>query len=134
MAKSLQNIINPPKKCFIVGHSIEALHFCYQFLMVANILFCEEIWMLIVLLNILFLNIAGIVMFKRCPLELIVKKHCGDCVSDEVRKWFEQLDFLDYQCDHIYENHLQILGSVYGILSTKIMLLIMYKTWKQKIF
>ena len=134
MEKLLEEILNPPTKCLIVGHCIEALHFFYQFLMVAIILFCEDIWMLTILLNICFLNIGGIVMFKRCPLELIIKKHCGDCVSDEIRKWFQQLDFLDYQCDHIYENHLQILGSVYGLLSTKIMLLIMYNTWKQKIF
>ena len=131
----LNKIIHPPPKTKYewIGHVYEAIHFLYEFLLASNILFCEDIENLIILLNITFLNILGIFFFKRCPLEVIVKTYCDDCISDRMREIVMEVD-KTYSCHHVYENHMQLLGTAYAYLSLKIMLLIIYKTWMSKIY
>jgi hypothetical protein len=117
----LDKIIHPPKKQWIATF-FEVLHFLYEFLLCCIILFVEDLWLLIFAINICFMNIVGVFLVRRCPLEYMIQKHTEDgrCYSDHMRDWVKGLSFLKYECDHVFENHLQLLGTAYAFLSTKI--------------
>jgi hypothetical protein len=120
----------------VIGYLFEILHFGYGYLMAFNILFCEDLGLLTILLNILFLNVALVFMFRRCPLELMIQKCMdhGTCFSDEMKDYMKSLNWTDYQCDHIYENELKVLGTGYVFLVIKILTLIFHRTWKTRSF
>lgn len=106
-------------------HSIYGL--CIAIIIIVNNNICN----LLAVLCIISLNALSIVILHECPLSMLEKKYSKTSLSDNKRVTYKNLGIL-YNCDHSYEQELEIIINVWLAIAFKCILLLLLKTFNVK--
>ena len=93
------------QQLYMVIHSFIIFLVCFVFMFNCNILH------LIVVLIIVSLDAFSIVVLHNCPLTILEKKYLKHSSSDIQKKCLKNLGIC-YNCDHIYENQIELLSKI----------------------
>jgi len=104
----------------------------HLFIMISSgtiLLFDNNIYHLIILLNIVFLDCISCVFIHDCPLSPLEHKYLSSCLIDWEPFLFNKLNIL-YKCNHRYEITLEFLTNMLALIYGKINFLILMKLFK----
>ena len=104
----------------------------HLFIMISSgtiLLFDNNIYHLIILLNIVFLDCISCVFIHDCPLSPLENKYLSSCLIDWEPFLFNKLNIL-YKCNHRYEITLEFLTNMLALIYGKINFLILMKLFK----
>jgi len=88
---------------------------------------------LAVLLNIISLDAISIVVLHGCPLTHMEKKYLGFSGMDMHYDMLKSMNIC-YDCDHFYEQQVELLINVWCIIACKILFILLFKTFSIKLF
>ena len=128
LVRQVGKIVSPFLKS-IIGSYYGWLHL---FIMISSgiiLLFDNNIYHLIILLNIVFLDCISCVFVHDCPLTPLENKYLKGCLVDWEPFIFSKMNIL-YKCDHRYEMTLEFLTNMLALIYGKINLLILMKLFK----
>lgn len=115
-------------KCYYYGF----VHDLFIFLIAFIIIFNTNVMHLVVLLLVVSLDAFSIIVMHKCPLTLLEKKYLKSS-SSERRKDFLQKLGISYQCNHEYENQIELLINVWMIVASKCIILVFLNTFQWKL-
>ena len=104
----------------------------HLFIMISSgiiLLFNNNIYHLIILLNIVFLDCISCVFIHDCPLTPLENKYLRSSLIDWEPFLFSKMNIL-YKCNHRYEITLEFLTNMLALIYGKINLLILMKLFK----
>jgi len=116
-----------PKKIF--GYYYQILHNILIILGTIVILFSNNIYHLLICLNIITLDGLANIITHDCPLTKLEKKYLKTSLSHNRKKIFKKCNIL-YKCNHNYETQLELIINVWTIIACKIIILIFVKTFQ----
>lgn len=123
------------KKCgiltFLKSKYYGCIHWIYAICIVIIILVNNNICHLLAVLFIVFLNILSIIVFRKCPMTMLEKKHTGTSLTDNKIMIYKKFG-VSYNSTNIFEQELEIVMNVAGFISLKCLLLIILKTFNVK--
>jgi hypothetical protein len=96
------------------------------------ILFSNNISYLLIVLLIICLDGIANILFQDCPLTLLEQKYCKMSMSKFKNIIYRKLG-INYKCNHIYENQLEIIINVGCATVLKILVLIVCDIFNIKI-
>ena len=108
-----------------------SLHLFIMTLCGTIMLFNNNIYHLILLLNIVIVDAACCVFIHDCPLTILEKKYLGHSLVGTRMFFLENMGIL-YQCDHIYEITIEFLTNMGSLITGKIALLIVLQMFDIK--
>lgn len=109
------------KKMYILIHGL--LIFLVGFIFMFN---CNILHLIIVLI-IVSLDAFSIVVLHNCPLTLMEKKYLKHSSNDIQKKCLKNLG-ISYNCDHIYENQIELLINIWMLIAGKCLIILFLKT------
>jgi len=112
-----------------IGKIYVIIHYIFMALILFIILFNNNIYHLLICVNILFLDCLSVIILHSCPLSLLEKKYMGISERESITKTFKNMDIL-YKCDHEYEKQIEILTNVLIIVIIKCLLIICFRMLK----
>jgi hypothetical protein len=104
----------------------------HLFIMISSgtiLLFDNNIYHLIILLNIVFIDCISCVFIHDCPLTPLENKYLTSCLIDWESFLFSKMNIL-YKCNHRYEITLEFLTNMLALIYGKINMLILMKLFK----
>lgn len=107
----------------LIGHYYIFIHYIIACLSASILLFSNNVYILIILLNILFLDASSIVVLHDCPLTMLETRYLGYSSISVRRSFFRKLGIC-YECKHDYELQLEMLINVLSVTACKIMIII----------
>ena len=102
------------------------LHLCLMVFSSIILLFDNNIYHLLILLNIIFLDGIANVVLKDCPLTVLEEQHLGTSIINERMKSMRKIG-IDYNCCHKYESTLELIINIGSLLCVKITILLAMK-------
>jgi len=108
------------------------IHSIYIFLIIFIVLFNTNLFHLIILLIMMSLDAFSIVVFHKCPLTLLERKHLNINSYKERKKFIKNTGIL-YKCNHEYEEQLELLINVWMLITSKCLIIIFLKMFNFKI-
>ena len=96
------------------------LHWLYALFISIILLFEKKIIHLFILLVIISIQTYSIVVFRKCPLTLLERKHEHKINHKKIL----QNVGIDFKCNHEYESSLEIMILIWVLISLKIFILI----------
>lgn len=99
------------------------LHLCLAVFSTIIFLFDNNVYHLILLLNIIFLDSLSCIILSDCPLNILEEKYTNTSMLIERMKCYNNFGIM-YKCDHIFECTMELLINVATLLSIKIVMLI----------
>lgn len=109
-----------------IGIYYGTLHLFVMFFSAIVLLFDTNIYHLIILLNIVFIDAISCIFLHNCPLTELEKKYLGHSIVGTRMNIFRNVGIC-YQCNHEYENTIEFLTNIAGLLIGKISVLIASK-------
>lgn len=109
-----------------IGIYYGTLHLFVMFFSAIVLLFDTNIYHLIILLNIVFIDAISCIFLHNCPLTELEKKYLGHSIVRTRMNIFRNVGIC-YQCNHEYENTIEFLTNIAGLLIGKISVLIASK-------
>lgn len=109
-----------------IGIYYGTLHLFVIFFSAIVLLFDTNIYHLIILLNIVFIDAISCIFLHNCPLTELEKKYLGHSIVGTRMNIFRNVGIC-YQCNHEYENTIEFLTNIAGLLIGKISVLIASK-------
>jgi hypothetical protein len=109
-----------------IGIYYGTLHLFIMFFSAIVLLFDTNIYHLIILLNIVFIDAISCIFLHNCPLTELEKKYLGHSIIGTRMNIFKNVGIC-YQCNHEYENTIEFLTNIAGLLIGKISVLIASK-------
>jgi len=100
------------KKFYIIIHMILIFLVSFAFIFSTNIIH------LIIILIIVSLDAFSIVVLHSCPLTILEKKYMRESSSDVLKKCIKNLG-ISYNCNHVYENQIELLINVWLLIAIK---------------
>ena len=123
------------KKCgilaFLKSNYYTLVHWIYAIFIAIIILVNNNICHLLAVLFIISLNAISIVICHQCPITMLEKKHTGTSLTDN-KMWFYKNLGVSYKCTHSFEQELEVLINVWGVIALKCLLLILLKSFDVK--
>jgi len=107
----------------IIGLYYGIIHTIYMLIIGFILLFNNNITYLSILLVIIILNIFVNLVFHNCPLTCLEEKYLKNSHNSNKLKKMKQMNIM-YNCNHCYENQLDILINVYIMFLSKIIFLL----------
>lgn len=120
--RKLSNILQPYIQC-LKGLYYGCLHLFIMMTYATILLFNNNIYQLLICLNIVILDALCCVFVHDCPLTILEKKYLGRSLISTRMVVLEKMGIL-YQCDHIYEITLEFLTNIGTLIVGKIGILI----------
>lgn len=108
------------------------IHDIFIFVIAFIIIFNNNLFYLMIILLIVSLDALSIVVLHKCPLTLLEKKYLKKTSCEERKKILKNLGIL-YNCNHEYENQIELLINVWLLVSGKCLLIILLNTFKIKL-
>ena len=108
----------------IIGLYYIYLHFIVLLFGLIIILFSNKIIHLIIILLVLCLDGIANILFQDCPLTVLEKKYNPISMSKLKNKIYKKLG-INYKCNHIYENQLELITNAICIVTLKIFIIIL---------
>jgi len=99
------------------------LHWLYALFIGIILLFEKKIIHLFILLIIISIQTYSIILFRKCPLTLLERKH----EKKKNHKKILQHAGIDFKCNHEYESSIETMILIWILLSLKIFILIIKK-------
>ena len=99
------------------------LHLCLAAFSTIIFLFDNNVYHLILLLNIIFLDSLGCIILSDCPLNIFEEKYTNTSMLVERMKCYANFGIM-YKCSHKFECTMELLINVATLLSIKIVMLI----------
>jgi len=99
------------------------LHWLYALFIGIILLFEKNMIHLFILLVIISIQTYSIIVFRKCPLTLLERKH----EKKNNHKKLLQCAGIDFKCNHEYESSIETMILIWILLSLKIFILIIKK-------
>ena len=107
----------------IVGNYYIYFHLLIMITGLTIILFSNKISYLLIVLLIICLDGITNIIFQDCPLTLLERKYCNMSMSKFKNIIYKKLG-INYKCNHVYENQLEIIINCGCAVVLKIFILI----------
>jgi hypothetical protein len=108
----------------IIGNYYIYFHLLVILTGLTIILFCNKISYLFIVLLIICLDGIANIIFQDCPLTLLERKYCDMSMSNFKNIIYKKLG-INYKCNHVYENQLEIVINSGCAVVLKIFILIL---------
>ena len=105
---------------YLVMHSL--LIFLISFIL----LFSMNITHLIITLIVVSLDAFSVVVLHHCPLTILEQKYLKHSSSDVHKKWLKSLG-ISYNCNHVYENQVELMINVWCLIAGKCLCIIFFQ-------
>lgn len=109
-----------------------AIHNIFMCLVGIIVFFNNNEFYLMIVLIIISLDAISIVVCHKCPLTNLERKYLGSSSCDHRKEILKKLGIL-YNCDHDYENQIELVINVWLIIAVKCLVIIFIKTFKIKL-
>lgn len=112
---------------WLFGKYYSAIHVLFMITCVLSLLFSNNIYHLLVVLNIMAFDFLSNVVFRDCPLTTMETKYLGKdgSVNAIFKKKMKDLN-INYNCGHIYETQMECIINCFTMIAIKIMVLVIY--------
>jgi len=112
--------------------SINIINYClvhdiFIFVIAFIILFNNNLFYLSIVLLIISLDAFSIVVLHKCPLTSLEEKYLKKSSCEERKQLLKKLG-ISYNCNHEYENQIELLINVWMLVSGKCLIIILLKT------
>jgi hypothetical protein len=97
------------------------LHWLYAIFIALILLFEQNILHLFIVLIIISIQTYSIILFRKCPLTLLERKHEK---KTNHKKYLQKVG-IDFKCNHEYESSIETMILIWVLLSLKIFILIL---------
>ena len=97
------------------------------------ILFSNKIIFLTIVLLVLCLDGLSNILFQDCPLTILEKKYFKISLSEIKNKIYKKLK-INYNCNHVYENQLEMIINAICVTTLKIFIIIICNIFAIKIY
>jgi len=131
IAEFLVNLIPLNKRKFISSYYVY-IHLITMLLGLIIVLFSKKILHLIIILIILCLDGLANILFHDCPLTILEKKYSKMSMSKLKNRIYKKLG-INYKCNHIYENQLEIIINTISVTTIKIFIIVLCDIFNIKI-
>jgi len=108
------------------------LHDIFIFVIAFIILFNNDLLYLLIILLIISLDAFSIVVLHKCPLTTLEEKYLKKSSCQERKQLLKKLG-ISYNCNHEYENQIELLINVWMLVSGKCLIIILLKTLNVKL-
>jgi len=115
----------------IFGNYYKLLHVIIMLSSGTVLLFNNNIYHLLVLLNIICLDAIACVFLHDCPLTILEQQYLGHNIIIEKTRHLKEANIL-YKCDHHYEKTLEFLTNMVCFVFGKILFLILMEMFQIK--
>lgn len=132
MKDKLINKIFPLTIRKMIGLYYIYIHGLIMVLGLIILLFSNKISYLIIILLILCLDGLSNILFHDCPLTILEKKYFKISMSELKNKIYKKLK-IDYKCNHVYENQLEMIINAICVITLKIFIIILCNIFSLKI-
>lgn len=113
--------------------SYNVIHDIFIFVIAFIIMFNNNLYYLTILLIIVSLDALSIVVLHKCPLSTLEKKYLKKSSSEERKKLLKNLGIV-YNCNHEYENQIELLINAWMLVAGKCLFIIFLRTFNIKLF
>ena len=114
-----------------IGAYYGSLHLLIMGCCSTILLLDNNIYHLIVLLNIVAIDCVSCIFLHDCPLTILEQKYLGQSIVGTRLAMIKYVDVM-YKCDHIYERTIEFLTNIVSLLVGKIGILIVVKIFDIK--
>ena len=112
----------------IIGKYYVIAHIIIIFLGCIVILFSNNIYYLLIILNMIFMDTGAILSFHECPLTILEQKYINTNISNEAKINLGSLN-IHHKCMHTYETQIELMVNLWSLLCIKILCLILMKVF-----
>lgn len=92
------------------------------------LLFTQNIWYLLIVLNIIFLDGVAMLSYHECPLTILEQKYLNTNMSKQSKTNLNDLP-IHHQCDHVYETQFELIINLCTLTIVKIFTIILMKSF-----
>jgi hypothetical protein len=121
------SITNP-----ILKQTIGSYYFIIHIVLIALgciiLLFTQNIWYLLIILNIIFLDGVAMLSYHECPLTILEQKYLNTNMSKQSKTNLNDLP-IHHQCDHVYETQFELIINLCTLTIVKIFTIILMKSF-----
>lgn len=118
---------------FLKGSYYLSFHTFFVVVVVFITLFNTSIFDLIVLLTVVSFDALSIVVLHGCPLTHMEKKYLGISGMDLHNIGLKHMNIC-YNCDHLYEQQIELMINVWSIVAFKIFILLLFKMFNVHLY
>lgn len=108
------------------------IHNIIGFFIIFITIFNNSIYHLSIILLIISLDAFSIVVLHECPLTILERKYLGYSASDMKDNLLKSLNIC-YSCDHNYDKQIELLITMWTIVSIKILSILFFYTFNIKL-
>jgi hypothetical protein len=108
------------------------VHDIFIFVIAFIILFNNNLLYLSIILLIVSLDAFSIVVLHKCPLTSLEEKYLKKSSCEERKQLLKKLG-ISYNCNHEYENQIELLINVWMLVAGKCLIIILLKTLNVKL-
>jgi hypothetical protein len=123
--RKLYTTMNPILKQ-VIGKYYFVAHIIIIFLGSTVILFSNNIYYLLIAINMVFMDTVAILSFHECPLTILEQKYINTNICNESKTSLNKLN-IQHNCMHIYESQVELMVNLWTLLCIKILGLIVMK-------
>jgi hypothetical protein len=95
-------------------------------------IFNTNLFYLAITLIIISFDALSIVVLHQCPLTILEKKYLKKTSCEERKKILKNIGIF-YNCNHFYENQIELLINVWLLVACKCLIIIFIKTFNLKL-
>lgn len=110
-----------------IGVYYYVIHVILIFLGCIILLFSSNIFYLLIILNLVFLDGIAILAYHECPLTILEQKYLNTNMTKQSKHHFNNLD-INHRCNHIYESQVELIVNLFTLISVKILFIIIMKS------
>ena len=118
---------------YLLGSYYYVIHLIIIFFNAFVTMFSTNLFHLSIVLLIVSMDAWSVVILHGCPLTLLEKKYLN-VTSCEQRKFCFDILGLLHNCEHYYENVLELLVNVWSAVAMKLLIIIFLSCFKIKLF
>jgi len=116
----------------VIGLGYGILHLIYIAAVSFTLLFSFNPYHLLILLIIITLDAVCVVIAKKCPLSILEEKYNEVCGSS-IRNYMFSNICINFQCNHVYEQQLELLINAWCLVAFKIFFIIWFQLFRIKL-
>jgi hypothetical protein len=113
----------------IIGSYYFIIHIILIFLGCIVLLFSSNIFYLLILMNIIFIDGVAMLSYHECPLTILEQKYLDTNMSKQSKINLNNSNIF-HNCDHIYESQFELIINLCTLLIVKVLSIIILKSLK----
>jgi len=116
----------------ILKQTIGSYYFCIHIILILLgcmiLLFTQNIYYLLIVLNVIFLDGVAMLSYHECPLTILEQKYLNTNMSKQSKKNLNDLP-IHHECGHVYETQFELIINLCTLTIVKIFTLILMKSF-----